>query len=37
MKDFREHNLRYLDALPYVEAGTLSEKLDELFGGNNNA
>ena len=33
----REHNLRYLDALPYVEAGTLSEKLDELFGGNNNA
>lgn len=33
----KEHNLRYLDALPYVEAGTLSEKLDELFGGNNNA
>lgn len=28
----KEHNLRMLDALPYAKDGTLSEKLDELFG-----
>ena len=26
------HNFRQLDALPYVQNGTLQEKLDELFG-----
>ena len=31
------HNFRCLDAVPYAIDGTLSEKLDELFGGNNNA
>lgn len=30
--DITEHNLRQLDALPYAKEGTLSEKLDELFG-----
>lgn len=32
-----KHNFRCLDAVPYAMDGTLSEKLDELFGGNNNA
>ena len=28
----RKHNLRMFDALPYAKDGTLSEKLDEIFG-----
>ena len=32
--DISEHNLRMCDSLPYAEAGTLEQKLDELFGGN---
>ena len=27
----KEHNLRMCDTLPYAEAGTLEEKLDEIF------
>lgn len=27
-----EHNFKMLDALPYAKAGTLQEKLDELYG-----
>ena len=30
--DITEHNLRMCDALPYAEAGTLEQKLDEIFG-----
>ena len=29
-----KHNLKLCDTLPYAKDGTLSEKLDELFGGN---
>ena len=29
-----KHNFRMLDALPYAKDGTLSEKLDELYGNN---
>lgn len=30
--EIKQHNLRMLDALPYAKDGTLSEKLDEVFG-----
>lgn len=30
--DIEKHNFRQVDALPYAKEGTLSEKLDELFG-----
>lgn len=28
----KQYNFRMCDALPYAKDGTLSEKLDELFG-----
>lgn len=31
-RDIEKHNLRQFDALPYTKEGTLSEKLDKLFG-----
>lgn len=30
--EIKQHNLRMLDALPYAKDGTLSEKLDKVFG-----
>ena len=30
--EIEKHNFRQVDALPYAKAGTLNEKLDELFG-----
>ena len=31
-----EHNLRQVDALVYAKEGTLEQKLDEIYGGDNN-